>query len=174
VSAIEDVSCAAGVAGKDTHSGSGSQPSVGGVHPVPVYPHLPYGDAVYAQLVAASLAPDLLESGLRTERPGGPRELFLTLVWLPGHPDIDAGLWPRGMHLSWSHVTGWSAHDDTVRLLLVDDVAAPALLADAVLHLATDGLDCPWEPEDRLARWDHARALDLALQSAAERGDIAW
>lgn len=168
MSAIEDT---AGTVGKDTR-GDG-QSLVGGVHPAGL-PHLPYGDAVHAALVEAGLAPDVVEAGLRTEDPRRGRELYLTLSWLPGHPDVDGGLWPRGMQLAWSHLIGWSAHHDTVRVLLVDEAAAPALLVDAVLHLATEGLDCVWEPADRTAKWEHARALDLALQAAAGRGEIAW
>jgi hypothetical protein len=165
VSAIEETQTAA--AGKDTRA-------AGGVHPAPGLPHLPYGDAVHAALAEAGLTPDVVDAGLRTEDPRRGRELFLTLSWLPGHPDVDDRLWPRGMQLAWSHLIGWSAHHDTVRLLLVDDFAAPALLVDAVEHLATYGLDCGWEPADPRAKWEHARALDLALQAAAEREEIAW
>lgn len=170
MSAIEGASCAAGVAGKDTRGGS--QPPSGGVHPAPVFAHLPYGDAVHAVLAEAGLTPDVLEAGLRVEDPKRGRELFLTVSWLPGHPDVHEA---EGLDLIWSHLTGWAARVGLDAMpLVVSAFAAPDTLADAVLHLATVGLDSTWRPADPLAEWDGARTLDLALQEAAERGEIAW
>lgn len=173
MSAIEDTACAAGVVGKDTRGGS--QPPLGGVHPAtdPTLVHLPYGDAVWAELVTVGLVPDVVEAGLRMEEPQGPRELFLTLSWLSGHPDLAD---PTGMDLVWSHLTGWAVRTghDVQTLTLISTFAAPALLADAVLHTATEGLGRAWEPADPLAEWEHTRSLDLALNEAAGRGVIAW
>lgn len=173
MSGIEGASCAAGTVGKDTRDGS--QPRVGGVHPAlaPTLVHLPYADAVYTELVAVGLVPDVVEAGLRIEEPEGPRELFLTLEWLSGHPDLAD---PAGMDLIWSHLTGWAVRigHDVRTLILISAFAAPALLADAVLHTATEGLDCAWEPADPGAEWEQARSLDLALNEAAGNGVIAW
>lgn len=174
MSAIEETS-AAGPAGKDTHA------TVGGVHPAPgpawnamrmVLPQLPYGDAVHITLTEAGLTPDELMAGLRVETRGQRPELYLTLSWGAGHPDLHD---PAGLDLLWSHLAGWAArigHDS--KPLPVQDIAAPAVLADAVLHLAVEGLDGAWEPGDRLSRWDGWRHLDWDLTRAAERGHIAW
>ncbi|MDX2863430.1 hypothetical protein, partial [Streptomyces scabiei] len=71
-----------------------------------VLPHLPYGDAVHIILAEAGLMPDVLEAGLRVEDPARGPELFLTLSWLTGHPDLAD---PAGLDLIWSHLTGWAA-----------------------------------------------------------------
>jgi hypothetical protein len=152
----------------------GGQPSVGGATRPLTLPHLPYGDAVHTELTASGLEPDMVEAGVRRE-PGGPRELFLTVTWSPGHPDLARESWPRGLTLSWSHLTGWSTHDgDTVRALGddVDDIAPPALIADAVLHLAVHGLDIAWVPPVG-GRWEHAAVLDTDLEEFAER-EVTW
>lgn len=148
----------------------GSQPSVGSVTGCLTLPHLPYGDAVHAELCGSGLEPDRVDAGVRRE-PGGPRELYLTAVWSPGHSDLDRSAWPDGLTVSWSHLTGWSAHDgDTVRGLGdVDALAPPVLIADAVLHLAVHGLDIAWVPPVG-GRWEHAGALDAALDTFTERG----
>lgn len=165
----------AGQAGKDS---LGAQAHVAGVHPAPAArpvwpPHLAYGDAVHRELAAAGLVPDVVEAGIRTEELDGPSELVLTLEWLTGHPDLTD---PAGMDLLWSHLTGWAVRiGHNVRpLILISAFAAPALLVDVVLHTATEGLDSAWEPDRPLAEWDQARALDVALNTAAERGLIAW
>lgn len=135
-------------------------------------PHLPYGDAVYITLDQAGLTPDVLEAGLRTEDPKRGPELFLTVSWLPGHPDLHD---QAGLDLIWSHLTGWAARTGTdATPLTVEEIAAPHVIADVVLHLSVSGLDGEWQPDDRLARWADWRALDAALTAAAERGQIAW
>jgi hypothetical protein len=136
--------------------------------------HQSYGKAVRSMLDQAGLVPDALETGLRVEDPARGPELFLTLSWLGGHPDVSA---PAGLDLIWSHLTGWAARTALdARPLGVSAFAAPHVLADAVLHLSVDGVDGAWQPDpaDRLTEWEHARALDLALSAAAERGLIAW
>lgn len=138
----------------------------------PMLPHLPYGDAVYSMLDQAGLVPDVLYAGLRVEDPKRGPELVLTLSWEPDHPDLHD---PVGLDLLWSHLTGWAARIGLdVKALPVQDLAAPHVLADAVLHLVAYGLDGAWVPDDRLARWADWRTLDLALTRAAERGQIAW
>lgn len=166
MSAIEESPRTAGEDGKDTHS------AVGGVHPGFGLPHLPYGDAVYSMLDQAGLRPDELLAGLRSEDPKRGPELYLTLSWGTGHPDLHD---PAGLDLVWSHLAGWAARIglDT-KPLPVQDLAAPHVLADAVLHLAVSGLDSAWQPDDRLARWADWRRLDADLNRAAERGQIAW
>ncbi|MGW0599927.1 hypothetical protein ACWD11_22625 [Streptomyces sp. NPDC002776] len=156
-------------AGKDIRDGM--QPSADGVHPA--LPHLPYGDAVHGELAASGLEPDTVEAGVRRE-PGCGRELFLTVSWSPGHADLDREVWPHGLTLAWSHLTGWSTHDgDTVRALDgdLDDLAPPALIADAVLHLAIHGLDSAWAPAVG-GRWEHADVLDTALDAFTEQEGI--
>lgn len=169
MSAIEESPRTAGEDGKDTH---GQAAAAGGVHPGFGLPHLPYGDAVYSMLDQAGLVPDVLEAGLRGEQPLTAPELFLTLSWLRGHPDLAD---PVGLDLLWSHLTGWAARIGLdVKPLPIQDLAAPHVLADAVLHLAVSGLDGQWAPDDRLARWADWRRLDADLTAAAERGQIAW
>ncbi|NUS29781.1 MAG: hypothetical protein HOV92_36960 [Streptomyces sp.] len=170
MSALEATSAAAQV-GKSTRGGG--QPSVGDATRPLTLPHLPYGDAVHAELAVSGLEPDTVEAGVRRE-PGGPQELFLTVSWSPGHPDLYAELWPSGLTLSWSHLTGWSTHDgDTVRVLAdVDALAPPALIADAALHLAVFGLDTVWVPPVG-GRWEHAGVLDGALEEFAAR-EVTW
>ena len=168
MSAIEE-KVAAGT-GKDTRSGS--QPLAGGVHPVWGLPHESYGDAVFAGLAEAGLAPDTLSAGISKERPGGQRELYLRLVWMPGHPDVQD---PAGMKLVWSHLAGWMALiASDAKPLQISGYATPALLADAVLHVAVSGLDGAWTPADQHAEWEHALTLDQALSAAADRGWIPW
>ena len=135
-------------------------------------PHLAYGDAVHSMLDQTGLAPDVLETGLRVEdRDRGP-ELFLTLSWLTGHPDLAD---EAGVDLLWSHLIGWGVRTGVnSRPLVVSHFAGPALLADAVLHLVTEGYNSVWQTTDRTQEWEHARALDLALNTAAEQGLIAW
>ncbi|QFR00751.1 hypothetical protein F9278_36360 [Streptomyces phaeolivaceus] len=144
----------------------------GTVQRLTLLPHLPYGDAVHIVLGRAGLVPDVLEAGLRVEDPKRGPELFLTLSWLPQHPDLTD---PAGLDLLWSHLTGWSARSGPdVRRLLVSAFAAPPVLADAALTLLTGGLGAPWQPATVLHEWEDGRALDLALNSAAEQGLIAW
>ncbi len=141
-----------------------------GVDAQPVFPHLRYGDAVHTELLAAGLAPDMLEAGLRTEDPGR-RELFLTLPWLTGHAVLDG---PVRLALTWSHLTGWAARvDDDVILLDVEEFAAPELLVDAARHFAKHGIDGARWVVPVQARWEHWRVLDQALNRAADRGVIA-
>lgn len=162
---------AAGATGKDIRDG---KPSVDGVHPAltpppaAVYPSLTYGDAVHAELVASGIAPDVVEAGVRTEQSGGERELFLTVSWLIGHPDLDG---VGQLDLLWSDLTGWVARaDGDVRVLIVDELAAPAVLADAALHLAADGVDCEWKCPAEPHRWEHALALEAALAAWEDQG----
>lgn len=164
--------CTTDATGKDIHDGS--QLSVDGVHPAPippltsVYPSVGYGDAVHAELVASGIAPDVVEAGVRTEQPGGERELFLTVSWLTGHPDLDG---VDQLDLLWSDLTGWVARaDGDVHVLAVDDLAAPAVLADAALHLATEGLDSAWTCPADPHRWEHAPALEVALAAWEDQG----
>lgn len=146
----------------------GSQPPTGdATQPTPVYPHLPYGDTVHAELVDAGLKPDLLETGLRRVTAGG-QELFLRLVWLPDNPRLSSAL-QHGLTLLWQPVIGWGARDaDDVELLDVDELAAPELLADTVRHLVEHGLGRAWVPPAD-GRWEHADDLDTALDRFAEQ-----
>ncbi|MCZ4609712.1 hypothetical protein O3S80_39290 [Streptomyces sp. Lzd4kr] len=148
----------------------GSQPSVGGATRHLTLPHLPYGDAVHAELIASGLEPERMDSGVRRE-PGCLGELYLMLVWSGGHHDLDEMAWPDGLTVSWSHLAGWSASDgDSVRGLGgIEHLAPPALIADAVLHLAVHGLDIAWVPPVG-GRWEHADDLDAALDAFTERG----
>jgi len=172
VTAIEETRAVDG-AGKDIHGG---KPTVDGVHPALPWPHLTYGDAVHAELVARGLGPDVMEAGLRTGTEGG-RELFLRLVWLPGHPALGEAVRTDGLIVLWSPLTGWAgrAEDDDgehVVLLDVDELAAPELLADAARHLAAHGVADAWVPPAD-GRWEHARALDNALAHFDER-PVTW
>ncbi|MFE6282466.1 hypothetical protein [Streptomyces sp. NPDC057877] len=162
-----------GTAGRGKSTRDSSRLSVGAATRALPLPHLPYADAVHVELVAAGLEPDRIDAGIRRE-PGGPRELYLTAVWEAEHPDLHGDLWPEGMTVSWSHLTGWSTHDgDTVRALVdVDAIAPPALIADAALHLAVHGLHVTWVPPVG-GRWQHAPALDAALAAYPAR-EVEW
>lgn len=163
MSASEETVREGALVGKDTRD-----PFVGGVHPARL-PHLLYGDHVYLELAAQGLRPDAVEAGLRHSTTAG-RELFLRLTWPPDHADLGDTVQADGMSLVWTHHGGWSAHTLAGRRpLMADALAAPAVLADAAWHLTQDGLDCEWEPSDRLARWEHARSLDIALAAMEDR-----
>ncbi|MFF7521219.1 hypothetical protein [Streptomyces pseudovenezuelae] len=170
MSALEETAAAATVRGAGKDTGDGTQPSVGDVHPAQPFPHLPYGDALHAELTGVGLAPDVMEAGVRAEgRHGeGPQELFLRAEWLPGHENLAA---PHeiGMVLQWSHLTGWSLlFGDDLVVLAVDDLAAPELLTDVVLEGAVHGVGMVYLPPEGAARWEHARDLDTALTHLAE------
>jgi len=173
VSAIEERRPAAGP-GKDT--GDGTQPSAGGsTQTQTVFPHLSYADAVHAALRAIEVLPDLVETGLRVEAFDGQRELFIRLEWLPGHDDlVPAALQVVGLVVQWSHLAGWSvcAGADVAVLEAADDLAAPALIADAALHAAVHGLRCTCERPDPAGRWEFALELDIALVAFDEREAI--
>lgn len=170
MSAIEETA-AAGTAGKDTRGGL--QPSgAASTHTVVAafMPHLPYADAVHAELVEWELHPEALEAGVRVGGPGGQRELFLRLVWPAGHEDLAESVRPDGLALGWSHITGWSVHTlGQGRLLDLDEFVAPSVLAEYVLHLAEYGLDRDWAPEDS-ARWEHALTVEIACILLDEGG----
>uniref|UniRef100_A0AAU2A2E0 Uncharacterized protein n=1 Tax=Streptomyces sp. NBC_00093 TaxID=2975649 RepID=A0AAU2A2E0_9ACTN len=169
MSAIEETD-AARTAGKDTRGGL--QPSgAASTHTVVAafMPHLPYADAVHAELVEWELHPEALEAGVRAGGPGG-RELFLRLVWPAGHEDLAESVRPDGLTLAWTHITGWSVHTlDETRLLDVDEFVAPAVLAEYVLHLAEHGLEHDWAPEDP-ARWEYALVVEIACILLDEGG----
>lgn len=166
MSAIDETNAAATADGAGKDIRDGSRPPADGVHPAAVFPHLAYGDAVHAELACAGLTPDMLDAGLRTEEPGGTRELFMTVSWLTRNPDLDE---PVRLDLTWSHLTGWAARvDDDVVLLDVDELAAPALIADAARHFARHGLSREWVIPFQ-ARWGDALELDIALVHFDER-----
>ncbi|MDX3629019.1 hypothetical protein PV728_01580 [Streptomyces europaeiscabiei] len=140
----------------------------------PVWPHLPYYAAVYTALVAEGLRPEITEVGRRERR--AERELYVRLVWLPGHEDLEPDMRLYGMTLAWSHLGGWVATSGPgqlqVRTLLISDLASPAAVVEAALNLTQDGIDTDWQPSDLTARWENAGALDMALVSFDAQG--AW
>ncbi|MFJ5156366.1 hypothetical protein ACIQCF_33360 [Streptomyces sp. NPDC088353] len=148
----------------------GSRPSVGDATRALTLPQLPYGDAVHTALAEAGLAPEVLESGLRTGLRGS-AELFLRLVWPPEHSTLGWAVREYGLTLAWSHVTGWSAHDryGDCLLLDVDALTAPDLIREAVAHLTCHRMAGGWEPSDRMARWSEAVYLDIALAHFDEK-----
>ncbi|NUP19847.1 MAG: hypothetical protein HOZ81_27965 [Streptomyces sp.] len=166
MTAIEERHTAA--PGKSTHDSG--QLSAGGATRALTLPHLPYADAVHAALRAVEVVPDLVEVGVRTETFDGQRELFARLEWLPGHDDlVPADVQAAGLVVHWSHLAGWSvcAGADVV-VLDADDLADPALIADAALHAAVYGLAEKWVIPFE-ARWQYARELDSALVEFDER-----
>jgi hypothetical protein len=170
VTAIEETSTTA--AGKSTQGSS--QLSVGDATRTLSLPHLPYADAVLAELDAEGMPPAALEAGLRRGRTGAP-ELFIRCAWPVGSPWLGGGSRWKGLSLTWSHVTGWSAHnaDDQTELLNVDVLAAPDLIVDAAVHYADHGVGCSWTPSaDR--RWSEAVYLDVALGLFDEKGGPRW
>lgn len=163
MSAIEETD-AAGTAGKDT-SGGGQPSGAASTHAVvtALMPHFAYGDALRAEFAAWELCPELTEAGVSTDPPSGLREMFLRIIWPDGHGDLAEPVRPYGLTLAWSHVTGWTARVGSRELALdVDEFAAPAVVAEAALHLAEDGLDCGWTPAEDAARWEHADAASIA------------
>ncbi|MFM9563283.1 MULTISPECIES: hypothetical protein [Streptomyces] len=170
MSAVEGT-CAAGTAGKDTSDGIQLSGATSTHTVVAAFmPHLPYGDAVHAELAEWELHPEVLEAGVRAGRGPGGRELFLRLVWPAGHVDLAESVRPDGLTLAWSHITGWSVHTLDVGLPLdVDEFVAPAVLAEYALHLAEHGLDRAWVPEAP-ARWEHALVVEIACVLFDEGG----
>ena len=169
MSAIEETR--SGTPGKSTQGGG--LPSVGDATQALALPHLPYGDAVYAELAAAGLRPDVMEAGLRASGSGGCTELFLRLVWLDENPALGEAVRPYGLTVAWSPLTGWAAHvaddaGDLDALLDVHELAAPALVVDASRHLAKHGTRTSWVPPAN-GRWEHAVHLDIALVAFDER-----
>lgn len=154
-------------AGKSTSGGG--RPSAGDATRALALPHLPYGDAVVAELAAARVqAPEVVEAGLRTGL-GVHAALFLRLVWPPKHPGLSEAVRAEGMSLAWSHVTGWSAHTARdSRVLDVDTLADPVLVADAAAHFTRHGLGRPYLAPFA-ARWQYALELDIALVHFDER-----
>lgn len=165
MSALEGTRTATG-AGKDILDGT--LPSVDGVHPALPFPHLPYGDAVFAEILdTVPHPPEPYEAGVGW---GTHRVLFLRMVWLPEHPGLGEAARADGLTLRWSHVTGWSAHTAVdSRQLPLGPLAEPVLVADAAQHFARHGLSKEWvEPFE--ARWEHAPALDAALTAFEDQG----
>lgn len=154
--------------GTEKSTRDGSQPSVGDATRAAGLPQLPYGDAVHAALAGAGLVPDTLETGVRVEGQNygaGRRELFLRLEWLPGHEDLADVHRQAGMTLAWSHLAGgWSfLFGDDLVVLDLDELAAPDLIAEAVLTAAVDGFGMVWTAPPGAARWEYAPELDIAL-----------
>jgi hypothetical protein len=174
VSAIEETRPAAGGDGKSIHDSG--QLSVDDATRATL-PQTRYADAIDAALAELVLLPDTVETGMRSE-PGGPqRELFVRLEWLPGHDDlVPPTLQADGLTVQWSHRAGWSARtaDDLV-VLDVDELADPAVIAEAAMHAALCGLRCSCvrSPQASTARWDHAVYLDIALTAYDERTEGA-
>ena len=161
--------------GKSTQDGG--KLSVGEATRTLTLPHLPYADAVLAELDDVGMAPAALEVGLRDAKPGSP-VLFLRCVWPVDSPLLADGVRDRGLTLAWSHVTGWSAHNAVggAELLNVDAIADPRLIGWAVLDLAKQDRDLRWSPPDRAAadRWSEAVYLDVALGLFDEKGGPSW
>lgn len=133
-------------------------------------PQLRYGDAVYAALAQVEFHPDALEAGMRRE-PGGGRELFLRLEWLPGHDDlVPVDVLAGGLTVEWSHLIGWlvRAGNDLV-VPTTAAIAAPQVVADLAMHAALHGIRCTCEKPDGEARWGDAVYLDIALVAYDER-----
>ena len=169
MTAIEESAAAvAEDTGKDIRSGS--LPSADGVHPAlaSALPHLPYGDAVHAEVLASGLRPpEFFEAGLGGL--GSHRALFLRLVWPPDHEGLGEVARADGLTVRWSHVAGWSVHTLADYCALpVDLYAHPLLVADAAWHFALYGLGAEWlEPFE--ARWEDADALQSAAAAIEER-----
>jgi hypothetical protein len=135
-------------------------------------PHLPYGDAVHAALAEFVMLPDTFDAGVRTETVGGRRELFLSLEWLPGHDDlVPPAVQAEGMTVQWSPLVGWSVRSgDDVAFLGVDELADPAVIAEAAMHAALCGIGCTCvKAPGARARWSEAACLDTALAEFDER-----
>lgn len=132
-------------------------------------PQLRYADAVYTALAALQLLPDLVETGMRRE-PGGARELFSRLEWLPGHDDlVRPAMRQDGLTLEWSHMAGWLQHSGNDALAPeIDLIADPDTVAETALHAALCGMRCSCEKPPP-GRWDDAVYLEIALARYDER-----
>ncbi|MFF8034884.1 hypothetical protein [Streptomyces sp. NPDC016626] len=159
--------------GKSTQDGS--RLSVGDATRTLALPQVPYADAVHAALDAVAMPPEVIEVGVRANRPTAP-ELFARCVWPVGSPLLDDEARAAGLTLAWSHVTGWTAHTayDEAETLAVDVLAPPAVLAHAALHMAEYGLHRPWQPPAGPARWSEAVYLDVALGLFDEKDGPLW
>ncbi|MEU9386894.1 hypothetical protein AB0D38_40750 [Streptomyces sp. NPDC048279] len=137
-------------------------------------PHLPYADAVHAALAELELLPDLTEAGTRregtTKGQRQPPELFARLEWLPGHDDLATlAVQVEGLVVEWSHLGGWAIRSGRDLVVLdVDDLAAPATIAEAAMHAALCGLRCACDMPQPV-RWEHAVYLDIALVAYDQR-----
>lgn len=172
MTAIEETTApAGGTAGKSTHDstllpvGDATQPAL---------PQEPYGQAVFAALDELRLLPDIIETGIRRE-PGGGRELFLRLEWLPTHDDlVRPAMQQDGLTLEWSHLGGWLARSGTDAVGPdIDPLADPALVADTALHTALHGMHCACDKPHRTRLWEHAEALTTALTAYNEHTEGA-
>ncbi|MFF0138025.1 hypothetical protein ACFYRN_16510 [Streptomyces sp. NPDC005227] len=156
--------------GKSTHDRT--QRSVDEATRTLTLPHLPYADAVVAELDAVCMPPAAVEVGMRDPHMSHP-ELFLRAVWPAGASALDERVQDQGLSLSWSHVTGWSAHDADSQCVLLDldTLADPRLIAHAALHFAEEPLTGgeTWTPPPGPDRWAFALELDIALVNFEER-----
>lgn len=132
-------------------------------------PQLRYVDAVDAALAALRLPPDVIETGMRKE-PGGARELFLRLEWLPEHDDlVKPAMWQDGLTLEWSHLAGWLQRSGNEALApQIDKIADPDTVAEIALHAALCGMRCSCE-KPPAGRWGDAVYLEIALVAYDER-----
>jgi len=137
-------------------------------------PHLPYADAIHTALVALGMVPDVLETGVRVETGSPRRLLFLRLEWLPGHDDlVPYAAQAGGLVVEWAHPGGWSARvGDDLTVLDLNEIADPAVVADAAMHSALCGPQCGCERSDGGVRWEHAVYLDIALAAYDERQGV--
>lgn len=168
MSALEET--AAATVGKSTQQDS-SQLSVGDATQATL-PQLRYADAIHAALRAIEVLPDLVDAGVRTETVDGQRELYIRLQWMPLHDDlVPHTVRADGLTVQWSHLAGWSvcSGEDVTALEGADDLADPAVIADACLHAAIHGPRCTCDRPDPAARWSKAVYLDIALVAYDER-----
>ncbi|MFI1002025.1 hypothetical protein ACIP10_15525 [Streptomyces galbus] len=133
-------------------------------------PQLRYADAVWAAHQELALIPDALETGVRAESPGGGRELFIRLEWLPGHEELARpAVKSDGLTVEWSHLAGWIVRSgDDLHMPDLDQLAAPEVVADLAMHAALCGPGCAC-PKVPAGRWEHAVYLDVALVAYDER-----
>ncbi|SFK74996.1 hypothetical protein [Streptomyces pini] len=118
----------------------------------PVFPHLPYVDAVHAALTAAGHVPDVVTASVVLGDERHPADLFAEFQW-------------DTVRLRWESARGWlhtAPHTTGDRFgpLLVAHLADPAVLATVVERLA-DG----HPPVSSRAVWEDPAAgvLDRAL-----------
>lgn len=127
-----------------------------------ILPHVPYAEAVYANLAGADMRPSLIEV-----RSTEDLDLTMRLVWPPAHHGLSLPEWEGGLYLRWSSVTGWWAAKgpeglDQLLLRFTAATPEPSAVTAAVFLLAEHGLAYE-SPGTDLREWPGARALGHAI-----------
>lgn len=135
----------------------------------PLFPHLPYAEAVNTALIDAGMHPHAYWVQATADADnGGPNDgpgLEIHAVWTEKHRFVKTTVMPHGFRLVWKHTTGWHV----TRLLLRDLqplplplAVDPDTLAETACDLGLNGLPIEIDPT-RTGQWSGASSLHAAL-----------